>query len=171
MKRMLMFVGLGLLISGCASPNVNPPRAHAHTGYVDFYTSPAGELSWKVGRFDDRSQSFKNEFSDLKPPQGGVLRLAVPPGPYRFNVTFLNRVVRKPGLVEAVVKDGMITPVHVALIADVTTQVWSKEERWGRARYGRGDQFRNDESLMYRVSAEANAPRPYQVKEQTPYAP
>jgi hypothetical protein len=171
MKRMLLLAGVGLLISGCASPNVNPPQARANTGYVDFYAASADELSWKVARFDDRSQSFKSVFDDLKPPQGGVLRLAFPPGHYRLQVTFLNRVVREPGLVEVEVKDGLITPVHIVPVADGTTTVYSKEERWGRARYGRGDKIKYDASAAYRISAEANAPRPYQPKELTSYAP
>lgn len=171
MKRLLMLAAVGLFVTGCASPNVNPPQARAKTGYVDFYADSSSELSWEVGRFDDRSQSFKSVFSELKPPPGRVLRLAFPPGHYRMRVTFLNRVVREPGLVEVDVKDGVVTPVHVALIADGTTTVWSKEERWGRARHGRGDQISNNESTQYRITAEADAPRPYQVKERMPYAP
>ena len=170
MKRMLLLAGVGLFISGCASPNLNPPQARANTGYVDFYADSSSELSWEVARFDDRSQSFKSVFSELKPPQGGVLRLAFPPGHYRLQVTFLNRVVREPGLVEMEVKDGLITPVHVVLVADGTTTVYSKEERWGRARYGRGDKIKYDPSAAYRISAEARAPVPYQVKERMTYA-
>ena len=81
--------------------------------------------------------------------------------------------MREPGLVEVEVKDGMITPVHVALIADGTTQVETKKTSVGGTaygRYGRRTTFSSDESTMYRVSAEANALVPYQVKERMPYA-
>ena len=86
---------------------------------------------------------------------------------------FMNRTVRGPGLVEVEVKDGMITPVHVALIPDGTTQVETKQTSVGGTaygRYGRRTKISSDESTMYRVSAEAEASVPYQVKEQMPYA-
>ena len=173
MKRLLMLAAAGLLVAGCASPNVNPPHARAKTGYVDFYADSSGELSWEVARFDARTQGFKSVFSELEPPPGRVLRLAFPPGHYRMRVTFMNRVVREPGLVELEIKDRLITPVHVALIPDGTTQVETKKTRVGgtfKGRYGRGTKFGSDESTMYRVSTEAQASVPYQAKEQMPYA-
>ena len=173
MKRVLMLAAVGLFVTGCASPNVNPPRARANTGYVDFYADSSGELIWEVARFDERRQSFRGVFSELEPPPGRALRLAFPPGHYRLRVTFMNRVVREPGLVEVEVKDGMITPVHVALISDGTTQVETKETRIGgtfKGRYGRGTKFSSDESTMYRISAAAKPAMPYQAKERMPYA-
>jgi hypothetical protein len=173
MKRVLMLAAAGLFVAGCAGPNVNPSQARANTGYVDFYADSSGELSWEVARFDDHTQGFRSVFSKLEPPPGRALRLAFPPGHYRMRVMFMNRVVRQPGLVELEVKDGLITPVHVALIPDGTTQVETKETRIGgtfKGRYGRGTKFGSDESTMYRVSAEADAPMPYQVKERMPYA-
>jgi hypothetical protein len=163
----------GLFITGCASPNVNPPGARANTGYVDFYADSSGELSWEVARFDDRKQGFRSVFSKLEPPPGRVLRLAFPPGHYRMRVTFMNRVMREPGLVELEIKDGLITPVHVALIPDGIAQVETKQNRVGgtfKGRYGRGTKFGSDESTMYRISTEAKPALPYQVKEQMPYA-
>ena len=168
-----MLTAVSLLVTGCASPNVNPPKARAKTGYVDFYADSSGELSWEVARFDDRKQSFQSVFSEFEPPPGRALRLAFPPGHYRMQVTFMNCVVREPGLVEVDVKDGLITPVHVALIPDGTTQVETRETRVGgtfKGRYGRGTKVGSDKSAMYRISAEANAPMPYQLKERTPYA-
>jgi hypothetical protein len=173
MKRLLLLAAAGLFITGCATPNVNPPQARAKTGYVDFYADSSGELSWDVARFDDRTQDFRSVFSDFEPPPGRVLRLAFPPGHYRLRVTFMNRAVREPGLVELEIKDGLITPVHVALIPDGTTQVETKNTRVGgtfKGRYGRGTKFGSDESTLYRVSAEAKPALPYQVKEQMPYA-
>ena len=50
------------LITGCASPNVNPPQARAKTGYVDLYADSSGELSWQVARFDPPTQGFRSVF-------------------------------------------------------------------------------------------------------------
>jgi hypothetical protein len=165
---------VSLFVIGCASPNVNPPQARAKTGYVDFYADSSGELSWQVSRFDDRTRSFRSVFSEFEPPPGRVLRLALKPGHYRMRVTFMNCVVREPGLVEVEVKDGMITPVRVQLTEAGETTVQTKRTSVGGTaygRYGRRTQFNNDEAATYRVSAEANAPMPYQVKERMPYAP
>ena len=173
MKRMLMLAAVGLLVAGCASPDVNPPQARAKTGYVDFYADSAGELRWQVARFDDRAQSFKNVFSEWELLPDRVLRLAFAPGHHRLRVTFTNRVVPEPGLVEVEVKDGMITPVHVVLIPEGATLVETREDRWGtsyKGRYGRGTKVSSSESSTYRISTEANAPTPYQVKERTVYA-
>ena len=101
------------------------------------------------------------------------MRLAFAPGHYHLRVTFINCVVREPGLVEVEVRDGLITPVHVALVPDGTTQVETKETRVGgtfKGRYGRGTKFGSDDSTMFRVSAEAKPAVPYQLKEQMPYA-
>jgi hypothetical protein len=173
MNRLLMLTAVSLLVTGCASSNVNPPHARVKTGYVDFYADSSGELSWQVARFDDRKQSFQSVFSEFEPPPGRALRLAFPPGHYRLRVTFINCVVREPGLVEVEVKEGMVTPVPVALIPDGTTQVETKEVRVGgtfKGRYGRSTKFGSDESATFRVSAEAQASVPYQVKERMPYA-
>jgi len=117
---LLALAALALWVPGCATQNVNPPQARANTGYVDFHADPSVGLSWEVARFDDRTQSFKNVFSELEPPPDGVLRLAFAPGHYRLRVTFLNRIISQPAEVEVEVKDGKITPVQVALIPDGT---------------------------------------------------
>jgi len=173
MNRMLLFAAVGLLVTGCASPNVNPPQARANTGYVDFYADSSGELSWQVARFDDHTQGFRSVFSKFEPPPGRVLRLAFPPGHYRMRVTFMNCVVREPGLVEVEVKDGMITPVRVQLTEAGETTVQTKQTSVGGTaygRYGRRTRFSSDEAATYRVSAEAKPSVPYQVKERMPYA-
>ncbi len=164
---------VGLWSSGCATPDVNPPQARANTGYVDFHTDSTEALSWEVARFDDRAQNFQAVFSELDPLPGRVLRLAFPPGPLRLRVTFLNCVVQEPGMVEVNLPDGMITPVRVVLTAAGTALVERKDERRGgtyRGRYGRGTKYSSDESVSYRVSAEAQTPLPYHVKERMPYA-
>jgi hypothetical protein len=173
MKRLLMLAAAGLLVAGCASPNVNPPQARAKTGYVDFYADSSGELSWQVARFDARAQAFKGVFSEFEPPLGRVLRLAFPPGHYRLRVTFMNCALREPGLVEVDVKKGMITPVRVKLTEAGETTVETKQTSIGGTaygRYGRRTKFSSDEATTYRVAAEAKPAMPYQVKEQMPYA-
>src|ERR1017187_3566951 len=77
---------VSLLVTGCASPNVNPPRARANSGYADFCADSSGESSWQVARFDDRTQGFRSVFSKFEPPPGRVLRLAFSPGHYRLRV-------------------------------------------------------------------------------------
>jgi hypothetical protein len=170
---LLALAALALWVPGCATQNVNPPQARANTGYVDFHADPSVGLSWEVARFDDRTQSFKNVFSELEPPPDGVLRLAFAPGHYRLRVTFLNRIISQPAEVEVEVKDGKITPVQVALIPDGTALVERREQRVGptvRGRYRSNTQISSDESTLYRISAGADAPMPYQAKERTAYA-
>ena len=90
-----------------------------------------------------------------------------------IRVTFTNRVVREPGLVEVEVRDGMITPVHVVLIPEGATLVETREDRWGtsyKGRYGPCTKSQQLQMSMYRISAEVSAPTPYQVKERTVYA-
>jgi hypothetical protein len=169
---LLLCALLALLVSGCATQNVNPPQARANTGYVDFHAESASELCWQVECFDDRAQSFKNVFAELDPPAGGFLRLAFAPGHHRLRVTVLNRVVREPGLVEVGIKDGLIMPVNIRLIPDGTTQVQIKEQRVGgtaKGRYGWKTKYSSTETTVFKLSAEAETPVSYHIKEQTSY--
>ena len=168
-----MLAAVGLFISGCASPNVNPPQARVNTGYVDFYADSSEELNWQVRRFDDRTGSFQHVFSELKPPQDGFLRLAFAPGSHRLQVTFLNRVIVKPVEVEVQVQDGRITPVRVTLTAAGVSLVRTREENVGGVgsrRYGRHAKIGADETARYDLSAVAESPVAYQPKGQMPYA-
>jgi hypothetical protein len=165
---LLLFALLALWASGCATQNVNPPQARANTGYADFRADPAGELYWQVERFDDRAHGFKKVFSELEPPTGGFLRLAFAPGHYRLRVTFLNRVITQPAEVEVEVQTGKITPVRVTLTETGTAFVQTKETSLGgtaKGRYGRRTKIDTDETVMYGLSAVADPPMPYQVKE------
>lgn len=170
---LLTLAALALWTSGCATPNVNPPQARANTGYVDFHADPAGELWWEVARFDENTQSFKSVFSELSPPPGGVLRLAFAPGRHRLQVTFINRVIAKPVEVEVEVLDGKITPVRIMLTEAGVTLVRTETESVGgtaKGRYGRRTKIDTDESVTYSISAVADPPVDYQLKERTPYA-
>lgn len=163
-----VFLIFGLLLGGCASRNVNPTKAKANTGYVDFQADSSSDLSWDVARFDERSQTFRSIFSEVEPPQHGVLRLALPPGHCRLRVTFLNRVIAEPAEIEVEVQDGKITPVRVTLTAAGASQVRTEEEsRGGRARgsYGRRTKVGSVEMAMYNVSAVAAPPVAYRPKE------
>jgi len=172
-KCLLAFAAVALLVSGCATQNVNPPQARANMGYADFHADPAGELYWQIERFDDRAQGFKKVFSELEPPTGGFLRLAFAPGRHRLRVTFLNRVIAQPAEVEVEVQNGKITPVRVALTSAGVAFVQTKETSRGgtaKGRYGRRTKYSSDESTMYDLSAVADPPVAYQLKEKMPYA-
>ncbi|HWW01952.1 MAG TPA: hypothetical protein VNZ64_19790 [Candidatus Acidoferrum sp.] len=173
MKRLLMFAAVGLLVIGCASPNVNPPQARANTGYVDFHTEAAAQLMWEVARFDSRTESFQRVFSKFEPLQDRVLRLAFAPGRHRFRVTFLNRVIAQPAEVEVEVQNGKITPVGITFTEASTTLVQTKEVSRGGTLYGRSGRstkIGTVETAMAAISALADAPVAYQVKERMPYA-
>jgi hypothetical protein len=170
---LLSLLLLALWVPGCATRNVNPLQARANTGYVDFRADSFPDLCWEVARFDDRKQAFQPLFSELEPPAGGILRLAFSPGHHRLRVTFMNRVIVNPVEFEVEVQDGKITPVRVTLTAAGTAFVQTKETSSGgtaKGRYGRRTKIDTDETVMYGVSAMADAPVPYQVKERMSYA-
>ena len=170
---LLTFLIFGLLSGGCASRNVNPKQARANTGYVDFHVDSTSDLSWEVARFDERSQTFQRVFSELEPPQYGILRLALPPGHCRLRVTFLNRVIAQPAEIEGEILDGKITPVRVTLTAAGVGLVRTEQESLGgraRGHYGRRTKVGSVESAQYSVTAVADPPVAYQLKERMPYA-
>lgn len=172
-QALLPVVAIGLSAQGCATGNVNPPKARANTGYVDFHAGASAELSWEVSRWDDRSRDFDLIFWDLDPPPGGILRLAFAPGRHRLRVAFLNCVIKKPVEVEVEVQDGKILPVRVTLTEAGTTVVETKsQERGGTAfgRYGRRTKFSSEEMVMYDISAVPAPTVAYQPRERMPYA-
>ena len=162
-----------LFAAGCATPNVNPPVAGAHTGYVDFHAGATNDLYWQVERGEAGAQDFKIVYSKFAPPAGGFLRLALAPGHYQLRVTIMNRAVREPGLVAVEVQDGLITPINVRLMPDGVTQMQHKANRVGAiagSRYGIRTEYSSTESTLFRLSLEVEPPTPYRVKEQTSYA-
>lgn len=172
MKILLTLIAGASLLVGCASHNVNPALARADTGYVDFYTIAGEDLNWEVARFDARAQKYRVIFSELSPLPEGVLRLAFSPGKYQLRVTFLNCVIRAPDVFEVEVMAKMVTPVHIVLTEDGVTLVQSRELKPSRSVKGGGRRASDgpDETPMYRISTVVNAPMPYRVKEQMPYA-
>ena len=163
MRQLIFLIGVYLL-TGCANPNVNPASARADTGYVDFYTDADDGLNWEVARFDSSSQKFTAVYSEFKPLPDGELRLALSPGNHLLRVTFLNRVVRGPAVLEINVVNGKVTPVHVVLTSDGVTEVESKQ------RLPTYNLYNTFETEIYRVTAVANSPLPYRVKSEMPYA-
>jgi len=163
---------VGLFVSGCASPNVNPPQARSNTGYVDFHTEPTAELSWDVNRFDEGRQTFKRVFHDYEPIADGVLRLSFTPGHYRLSVTFLNRTVLEPALAEVDVAAGMITPVLIAFNDEGTGTVKTRSTSVGGTVYGRRGRrtkIEYSEDTIFGVTARPEQALLYRPKEQMPY--
>jgi hypothetical protein len=174
MKQLSMLAAVAFLVAGCASPNINPPKARANTGYVDFHAGSSADLSWDVERFDERKQAFRRVFWEFDPPPGGVLRLAFAPGRPRLRVTFLNRVTTKPAEIVAEVQDGNITPVRVTLTDVGTALVQTKDVSaggTGHGAYGRRAKYGDDATARYAISLVADTPVPYQPKERMSYAP
>jgi hypothetical protein len=172
-QYLLMLATLAVWVSGCATRDVNPPQARPNTGYVDFYTDAASDLAWLVERFDDGTQSFTSVFSEFEPSPGRALRLAFPPGQCRLRVTSQIHFVREPAPVSVEVKDGLITPVHVVLVPEGSGMMERRERRLGRSlagSHGRNTKITTEETVIFRLSVEAEAPMPYQVKERTMYA-
>jgi len=174
MKKCLITVGaLVTLVTSCATPNVNPAHARANTGYVDLYVDSPDQFAWQVEDFDDSNQSFKRLFSDIEPPPGRILRLALNPGHHRLRVASLNYLTQGPAVVEVEVKDGMVTPVHLNLIPEGTGTVERKEEQLratAKGYSGRAIKIHKDQSVMFRITAEVSPPAPYEVKERAVYA-
>ncbi len=164
---MLMFIAFG-----CASGNVDPFAAHAHTGYIDFYSTTDAELCWEVRDGGHSGNDFRTVFSDVKPVQGDVLRLRFSPGHHRLHVTFLNRVILKPAEVDVVVETEKVTPLRVILTETGATTVLSKQTTMGGTPSGRGGRrtkINSEETVMFTISAIPDAAVPYQPKGQMPY--
>jgi hypothetical protein len=162
---------VGLAISGCRTPNVNPPSPRADTGYVDFYTDTDLELCWEVKRADEHTGEMRTVFSKFDPVQGNILRLATPAGIHRFQVWFMNRATEGPEAVEVLVEDARVTPAHVTLSSAGTTSVERKVVgfRPSAKGYGRGMKIVSDLNQVLRISVVAGAPQAYQPKERMAY--
>lgn len=163
---------LMLLGSGCASPNVNPPKARAGTGYVDFFADVDGGVSWDVQSFDEASGRFKEVFSDVEVPDGGILRLAFAPGAHRLRVSCLDNVIRTPADVSVTVTDGQVVPVEVTLVPVGAVQVQSESKQVGKTYLGarrRHTNYDYSKTQIYNVIAEPQDPLAYQPKQKMLY--
>jgi hypothetical protein len=170
---LLVLTGLGLGLVGCATSDVNPAQARAQTGYVDLYAGSPGQFSWEVSRFDERAQDFEHVFSDFDPPQKGIVRVALSPGPYRLKVAILNRLTTGPVKFQVRVEDGKITPVQFTLKRAGSGEVETAETNVGDTlygRYGRNTRFSDVQDAEYAVSAAVETAVAYHVKAEMPYA-
>jgi len=167
-KYIFLFVAAGSLITfGCASPNVDPLQPEANTGYIDLYSPTDAQLSWDVSASHGDDTPFHTIFSEVKPVEGDVLRLAFAPGLHRLRITFLNRVVKQPVTINCDVQDGKITPMAVSLTATGQTTVLSKQVTVGGTQAGLGGRrtkINSDETVMYKISALSGAAVPFQPK-------
>lgn len=160
-------LALAVFVFGCASPNANPPTARANTGYVDLYLATNAPLAWDVQRFDTGANSFKSVYSKLDTIPDGVLRLAFAPGQQRLRVTFLNRVIATPAVVDVTVEDGRVTPVQISLTeagaASVQTRTMDQGATY-RGHYGRRYKSETKDAQTYDVNAVAQPAKPYAPK-------
>ena len=150
------------LATGCATSQVGARSVRPGVGYVDFQSDSTDDLAWQVSRFNGDKQAWQPVFSDLNPPANGVLRLVCAPGPYEFQVTFLNRVILQPVIVPVEVVDGLTTPVSIALNPTGTMTVDQKQAlRLGstvKGTQGQRSKYNGDQSTAYQLEATVQAP-------------
>ena len=162
LRILLTLLLLAGLTSGCTTDHGQRSAVRRGLGFVEFQPDPPDDLAWRVSRFDADKQTWQQVFSDLKPPTSGVLRLACAPGPYQFQVTFLNRVILQPVLVQVEVVDGLVTPVRIALIPSGTMTVDQKQAlRLGstvKGTQGQRSKYNGDQSTAYALEATVKAP-------------
>src|SRR3954463_15837168 len=92
-------LAVAFLIAGCASPDVNPRTAKPGIGYVDFYADDTSGLCWEIRQIETNDQVHgKILLQEFKRRTNDTIRLAVTPGSHRLQISFLNRVVMKPGI-------------------------------------------------------------------------
>ena len=169
-RRLLVaLVAVGVL--GCSTPNPNPATPQANMGYVDFFTDSDLGLSWEVKRASQSNGEMETVFSNFKPVDGTVLRLAVTPGNYRFQVWFMNATTEGPQTVEVQVENGKVSPVHITLNPAGTASVDRKVYgfRPSAKGYGHGTKIERDQSVVYRIAAAAEPLQTYRPKEQMSY--
>ncbi|HEY5913528.1 MAG TPA: hypothetical protein VJA21_23320 [Verrucomicrobiae bacterium] len=160
-----------LMSAGCRTGDLNPPVPRANTGYVDFYTDSSGQLSWKVRRASEPTGEMRTVFSEFKPIPGNVLRLAAPPGTYRFEVWFSNQTTTGPQTVVVQVADARVTPVHVTLAPAGSASVvgQSYEYRSTARATRRVTKTSAQPQQVFQIGLTAGTPQAYQPKEQMSY--
>jgi hypothetical protein len=168
-----LLTGVALLGASCASPNVNPPSAKAHRGYVDFYVPGQTNLYWDVKVRAPEGGGFKTVFSKLQPLPDGVLRLELESGPQQFQIAFLNRLIEAPLTLPVVVQEGMVTPVKVELVPVTETSLLSKQQQVGPniSGAGRKTRYSSQAGTVERLVASVQASVPYRLKQQMHYPP
>lgn len=161
----------GLYCAGCASTNVNPDAAKPGVGYVDFYCKADPAVAWYVK--DITGTKPKRRFLDPYPVETGILRLSLAPGNYKLEVSFLNRVVSEPGIVELQVQAQQIVPVEASMVPAGTTKIQEKSIRGGATvygRYGRTTKISHEEANLFGVELSPQSPVAYAKKDRMSYA-
>lgn len=140
-------------------------------GYVDFYSDDDADLAWEVKQVNASGGDSKTIYSEFKPVPGTTLRLAFPPGAYRFEVWFRNRVTDGPQSVQVTVENGGITPVRVSLTPVGSGSIQQKVYgfRPSAKGYGRGTKVTSQTTEVCRIAAVAEPRQNYKPKEQMPY--
>jgi hypothetical protein len=156
---------------GCASNNVDPRIPRLNTGYVDLYSPTDDALCWDVSAAAQFDARFQKVFMDVKPVEGDLLRLAFTPGHVRLRITFLNRVISEPAIVNCEVRSGEITPVSVSLTSVGQTTVFSKQTTMAgtSGASGRRTKVTSEETVRFDIAAIPGPFVPYQPKNQTHY--
>jgi hypothetical protein len=162
--RLVTFILFSAMWLGCASQNVNPSTARAHTGYVDIFDPEGRPFSWDIQ--DVRNQrSLYTEYN----PQSGIVRLALSPGTYELTINVMNAVITKPATVEVQIADGQVTPVRLRLVEDGTAQIDTKKTPTP-GRYTRRTKIIVEGEQSYRLEGDVLPSIPYIPKENVPYA-
>jgi len=154
--------------AGCATPEANPPTPKTNKGYADFYAEPAGEICWRIEERDDRTAQFKQLYSKFSPPEHGIVRLELPPGHHRFQITFLNMATEGPVETDVDIVAEKICPVAVRRESGGETYVRTVEDK---ARHGgRRREVTDDQQKIYRLLPTPQPAQGYQTKDKMPYA-
>lgn len=164
----LLAACVALIASGCASPNVNPPKAKAGMGYVDFYCVDSDGLYWDIT--DTNTQ--KKVFYDFNPFNESILRLALKPGHYDLSINVMNHAITTQGTVDVDVTDGMITPVTVTLVPAGSETVQTISTQVGGTyygRYGRSTRIVTTATTTYDILAESRPELAYAPKAEMSY--
>ena len=171
-KFYLCVIAVALLTGGCRTADVNPRAAKTGTGYVDFYADDTSGLCWQIRLIKTDKIQGRTLLEEFKARTNDVVRLAFLPGQYRFGVSFLNRAITEPGIVDVVVDDGKITPVQVTFVETGKAMIETRRERIGAsyARTGRSTKVRASEGATFRVGADAQESMPYQPKNSMPFS-
>jgi hypothetical protein len=166
--KILHITFAGLLITGCASSDVNPTQPNVANGYADIYAEPAGEIYWHVDRASDSNSSFRAIYSKLELPSRGILRLELPPGTQRLRITIQNLAQEKPLEVAVPIAAAKITPIEVRRAPTRESYVRDVEDRTRHG--GRRRVVTDKPNQLYELSSTVHDSVPYEPKEKMSYA-
>jgi len=162
------------LTAGCKSTPEGALTPRPGKAYLDFYTeAEAGTLSWDIQKYDPVSKRHRILFSEIKPTRYNVVRVQLPPGEHQVRVAFLNQPIKLPATLKVSAREGMVTPIKVALTEGQSGTFQQREQRYGptaRGHYGRITEVRTIQGHAFEVTAKASDPVAYVQRDQMPYA-